>query len=136
LILDVRPSEQIVILKNSSENELFETLQFDRREWKEAKKLIVEEISTRPNPLDRTEPWECLNAHGVYDYQIDCALQESRKKAKTKSKEEVNKRALKTLCKEFNLPEYLGPLFINELKLSNLPGDIPAQRQAKILGLM
>lgn len=43
---------------------------------------------------------------------------------------------LKKLTDRFNLPEYMGELFLNEIKLSKNSIDDKAREIAKLLGLM
>lgn len=47
-----------------------------------------------------------------------------------------NPHKLKQLCDRYNIPIFMGELWLNELKLSKLEQDRPAQESAKILGLL
>lgn len=51
-------------------------------------------------------------------------------------KNHERKRKLKMLCERYGLSEYMGELFLNELRLSTEPGDEPAKNHARMLGLL
>lgn len=132
-ILDVVEERRIVLVKIGDS---FEPYFFEKDIWPEIVGLIKKEIRTRPDPDERVEMWECKNLEGVYDFDIETNLLKSRRRNKTSDKPYVNRRALKQLTDEYDLPTSMGPLFLSELKLSNLPGDESAKNKANLLGLI
>lgn len=113
-----------------------EIMKFNESDFEEVLFKIKEEIKTRPNPEDRVEHWECKDFDNIYSFDVELDLLESRKDIPAKKKNKVNHRALKQLCEANNVPEYMGELYLSELRLSNAPQDDKARNQAKLLGLM
>jgi hypothetical protein len=51
-------------------------------------------------------------------------------------KRPLDRGRLKQLCDKYKIPIHMGELWVNELRLSKLELDKPAQESAKILGLL
>ena len=53
-----------------------------------------------------------------------------------KLSDDERKEKIKMLCEKFKVTEYMGELFLNEIKLSTDEANKPHREIAKLLGLM
>lgn len=134
LIIDVNEKKKYVVVATGGGS--LDAMSFDDESWWKALGLLEFEIKTRTNPEDRSEAWECLDENGFYNFEIELGLLDLRKNIEPRQKKHYDKRALKELCNANNVPELMGALFLNELKLSQSVGDEKAKGQARMLGLM
>lgn len=141
-ILEVNPSkihdvheEKMMVVVHRLPG-VFDLLYFDEYTWPDAFMEMIEEIETRPNPEDRAEFWECRNIDGHYSFDIHMDLIELRRENKPRVKNKIDRRALRQLTEAFNLPDHMGELFLNELKLSDESKDGKAKMYARTLELI
>lgn len=132
---DVLPKRMIVVVKNSLTPLDPEILKFDKKQWKVARFIMIQEIINRPNEDDRFEFWEAVNEHGVYDFDVHHALIDKRKNRKHKGKE-INRVAMHQLCERHGVDKSMANIFLNEIKLSTDDVNKKFRDSAKILGLM
>lgn len=133
LILQVFENEKTVAVRHEDNYALYE---IEHKEWLDVLEYIKNEIRTRPDPKKRVELWECKNLDGLHSIEIEQRLLKNREKIKPRQQKRVSVRALNELCNIYNLPSFMGKLFLSELKLSRNPNDVKAIKRAQILGLM
>jgi hypothetical protein len=109
---------------------------FGNAEFVEIKRLLVEEICTRPKHLDRVEYWECVDIDGNVDMDIMKMLLRKRQKATVKNRKVIKKRALDGLCIELNLDPIMGSTLLSELNLTSDAANEHIRQRARDLDLM
>ena len=115
----------------------FPIFSMDQREFKKVYKLIIEEIRARPDKTKRVEWWECFDADGNKSDKKRSRLLKSREKVPASIGPMVNRKALKQLCGKYSVPDYMGSLFLNEIRLDpNNKANQERVETAKILGLL
>ena len=134
LVLSVCEKRNMVLMSN--QDGTTDALQLDPDDFDSALKAVKQEIKTRPNEEDRVEWWECNTLDGVYSYEIERSLIESRRGQTTQKKRHIDKRKLNDLCRTNGVPPGMEKLYLAELILDQNPINDSARQQAKLLGLM
>ena len=83
-IFDVELDQRKIWLR--SDKGQMEILTLTKEDFLEAVKIIVDEIKSRPDPLDRVEDWETKNKYGMYSQEIYSNLLNSRRNLNSKKK--------------------------------------------------
>ena len=135
LIITVREDERELVLNENGE---WVYHKIDSKLWPKFLELIKAEIKTRPDPLHRIESWECLNVYGHFSEKLYYKLFNSRKNIRPRVKKFIDQRALRQLTEDCSVSEYMGELFLSELKLytGNNPEALKQVSKARILRLI
>jgi hypothetical protein len=139
-IIEVNPKcVEFVDEKQMAINLTDETYLFNREDFAVVSNFIKAEIRSRPNPLDRWEFWECIDADKNYNPKIKENLIKNRSKnTNARTKRILNKRSLEALCERYKIPKYLATVYLNDLitNKSQHPEQLEQVKSAKILGLI
>ena len=105
-------------------------------DFNQAYEIIIEEISTRPNPMHRVEPWECENFFGEFSGALLEKIIKTRQNTTARINRVIDERAANALLRAANVPTYMLPLLLNELMLTNDSANFELREYAERLNLI
>ena len=102
-VLDLAPKKLTVLVSEPFATLGISAYELDHFNFERFKFHLIKWIKKRPNPEDRVLNFEALNEDGVWDYDRESFLIETRKSREEKQKEKDDEMAMREKAKELGI---------------------------------